>query len=188
MKAYDVVALGELLIDFTENGLSEQGNPLLEANPGGAPCNVLAMLRKLGRRTAFIGKVGQDLWGERLKKVVEEVGIDTRNLLMDPSVRTTLAFVSKKPNGDRDFAFYRNPGADMMLCAGEVQEELIADCRIFHFGSLSMTHPLCREATREAQLSDSRATASEEITPSASFVSAIAFQSSAGSFRAASQV
>ena len=150
MKAYDVVALGELLIDFTENGLSGQGNPLLEANPGGAPCNVLAMLRKLGRKTAFIGKVGQDLWGEMLKRVVEEAGIDTRNLLMDPEVRTTLAFVSKKPNGDRDFAFYRNPGADMQLCAGEVQEELIAASRIFHFGSLSMTHPVCREATREA--------------------------------------
>ena len=150
MKAYDVVALGELLIDFTENGLSEQGNLLLEANPGGAPCNVLSMLRRLGRRTAFIGKVGQDLWGEMLKKVVEEAGIDTRNLLMDPEVRTTLAFVSKKPNGDRDFAFYRNPGADMQLRAGEVQEELIADCRFFHFGSLSMTHPMCREATREA--------------------------------------
>ena len=150
MRTFDVVALGELLIDFTENALSEQGNPLLEANPGGAPCNVLAMLRKLGHRTAFIGKVGQDLWGERLKKTVEEVGIDTRNLLMDRDVRTTLAFVSRKPDGDRDFAFYRNPGADMQLCAREVQEELIADSRIFHFGSLSMTHPLCREATREA--------------------------------------
>ena len=150
MRTFDVVALGELLIDFTENALSEQGNPVLEANPGGAPCNVLAMLRKLGHRTAFIGKVGQDLWGERLKKTVEEVGIDTRNLLMDRDVRTTLAFVSRKPDGDRDFAFYRNPGADMQLCAREVQEELIADSRIFHFGSLSMTHPLCREATREA--------------------------------------
>ena len=150
MKAYDVVALGELLIDFTENGLSGQGNPLLEANPGGAPCNVLAMLSKLGRKTAFIGKVGQDLWGERLKRAVEEVGIDTRNLLMDREIRTTLAFVVKKPDGDRDFAFYRNPGADMMLCADEVQEDLIADARIFHFGSLSMTHPGVREATHRA--------------------------------------
>ena len=150
MKSYDVVALGELLIDFTDNGLSQQGNPLLEANPGGAPCNVLAMLQKLGRKTAFIGKVGQDIWGEKLKKAVEEVGIDTRNLLMDKDVRTTLAFVVKKPDGDRDFAFYRDPGADMRLCADEVQEGLIADARIFHFGSLSMTHPECREATRLA--------------------------------------
>ena len=150
MKTYDIVALGELLIDFTENGLSEQGNPLLEANPGGAPCNVLSMLQKLGRRTAFIGKVGQDLWGEKLKTAVEEVGIDTRNLLMDKEVRTTLAFVGRKPDGDRDFAFYRNPGADMRLRAEEVQEDLIADARIFHFGSLSMTDPVCREATAEA--------------------------------------
>ena len=150
MKTFDVVALGELLIDFTENGLSEQGNPLLEANPGGAPCNVLAMLSKLRRKTAFIGKVGQDLWGDRLKRTLEEVGIDTRNLLMDEEVRTTLAFVRKKADGDRDFAFYRNPGADMRLRAEEVQEELIADTRIFHFGSLSMTHPMGREATRKA--------------------------------------
>ena len=150
MKTIDVVALGELLIDFTENGLSEQGNLLLEANPGGAPCNVLAMLSRLGRKTAFIGKVGQDLWGERLKHAVEEVGIDTRGLLMDEDVRTTLAFVCKKPDGDRDFAFYRNPGADMMLRPDELREELIAGARIFHFGSLSMTHPLGRETTRRA--------------------------------------
>ena len=150
MKTIDVTALGELLIDFTDNGLSRQGNPLLEANPGGAPCNVLAMLTKLGRKTAFIGKVGRDLWGEMLKRAVEEVGIDTRGLLMDDETRTTLAFVLKKPDGDRDFAFYRNPGADMMLRAGEVREELIEQARIFHFGSLSMTHPMGQEATREA--------------------------------------
>ena len=150
MKTMDVTALGELLIDFTESGLSEQGNTLLEANPGGAPCNVLAMLTKLGRKTAFIGKVGRDLWGEMLKRAVEEVGIDTRGLLMDDETRTTLAFVLKKPDGDRDFAFYRNPGADMMLRAGEVREELIEQARIFHFGSLSMTHPMGQEATREA--------------------------------------
>lgn len=150
MKTYDVTALGELLIDFTENGISEQGNPLLEANPGGAPCNVLSMLCRLGRKTAFIGKVGQDIWGNKLKEAVEEVGIDTRNLLMDKDVRTTLAFVVKKPDGDRDFAFYRSPGADMMLSAEEVQEDLIADSRIFHFGSLSLTHPACREATKKA--------------------------------------
>ena len=150
MKTFDVVALGELLIDFTENGLSEQGNLLLEANPGGAPCNVLAMLSGLGRKTAFIGKVGQDLWGERLAQAVEEVGIDTRNLLMDRQVRTTLAFVCKKPDGDRDFSFYRDPGADIMLREDEVDEDLIADARIFHFGSLSLTHPKVRRATHRA--------------------------------------
>ncbi len=150
MKTIDVTSLGELLIDFTQNGLSNQGNYLMEANPGGAPCNVLAMLTKLGKKTAFIGKVGDDFLGRHLKEVVEEVGIDTRNLLLDEKVHTTLAFVHTYPGGDRDFSFYRDPGADMNLRADEVNEELIANSRIFHFGSLSMTHPGVREATRKA--------------------------------------
>ena len=150
MKSFDVVALGELLIDFTENGLSPQGNPMLEANPGGAPCNVLAMLTRLGKKTAFIGKVGDDLWGKALKNAVSEVGIDTQNLLTDKDVRTTLAFVHTAEDGDRDFSFYRNPGADMSLRADEVSEDLIASTRVFHFGSLSMTHPGVREATVRA--------------------------------------
>lgn len=149
-KIYDVTALGELLIDFTENGTSEQGNPLLEANPGGAPCNVLAMLEKLGKKTAFIGKVGKDMFGEQLKTAVEEVGIDTRNLVMDEEVHTTLAFVHTYPDGDRDFSFYRNPGADMMLKKEEVDEDLIRGAKIFHFGTLSSTHEGVREATRYA--------------------------------------
>ena len=132
-KAFDVTALGELLIDFTENGSSAQGNPMLEANPGGAPCNVLAMLEKLGKKTAFIGKVGNDMFGTQLKNAVEEVGIDTRNLVIDNEVHTTLAFVHTYPDGDRDFSFYRNPGADMMLTKDEIQEDLIRDSRIFHF-------------------------------------------------------
>ena len=150
MKNYHVTALGELLIDFTENGLSSQGNYLMEANPGGAPCNVLAMLTKLGKKTAFIGKVGNDFLGNHLKTVVENVGIDTRNLLMDDQVHTTLAFVHTYPDGDRDFSFYRNPGADMNLRAEEIDEDLIAQSQIFHFGSLSMTHPGVREATAKA--------------------------------------
>jgi fructokinase len=150
VKTIDVTALGELLIDFTDSGLSPQGNPLMEANPGGAPCNVLAMLAKLGRRTAFIGKVGKDQFGRQLKEAVGEVGIDTRALRMDDTVHTTLAFVHKKPDGDRDFSFYRNPGADIMLRADEVDEELIAASRVFHFGSLSLTHPAVREATHRA--------------------------------------
>ena len=150
MRTFDVVALGELLIDFTENGMSAQGNHLMEANPGGAPCNVLAMLTKLGKKTAFIGKVGDDLWGRLLKGVVTDAGIDTRGLVMDSDVRTTLAFVHTAADGDRDFSFYRNPGADMALCADEVDEELIAAARAFHFGSLSMTHPGIREATAKA--------------------------------------
>lgn len=147
---FDVVALGELLIDFVGNGFSAQGHPLFEVNPGGAPCNVLAMLQKLGRKTAFIGKVGKDLFGNQLREAVENAGIDTRNLVEDASVRTTLAFVHTKPNGDRDFSFYRNPGADMMLRKDEVQKELIESARIFHFGTLSSTHDEVREATRYA--------------------------------------
>ncbi len=149
-KKYDVVALGELLIDFTENGISDQGNTIFEANPGGAPCNVLAMLNKLGRKTAFMGKVGVDIFGNKLKAVLDQVGIDTSALLMDPDVRTTLAFVQTFADGDRDFSFYRNPGADMMLTETELNEEMLAQCRIFHFGTLSMTHEEVRKATKKA--------------------------------------
>ena len=150
MKKYDVTALGELLIDFTENGVSGQGNPIYEANPGGAPCNVLAMLAKLERKTAFIGKVGQDIFGNRLKEILAETGIDTSNLVMDKDVRTTLAFVETFPDGDRDFSFYRNPGADMMLREDEVREDILRDTKIFHFGTLSMTHEEVRRATKKA--------------------------------------
>lgn len=150
MKKYDVTALGELLIDFTENGVSVQGNPIYEANPGGAPCNVLAMLTKLGRKTAFIGKVGQDIFGNRLKEILAEMGIDISNLIMDEEARTTLAFVETFPDGDRDFSFYRNPGADMMLREEEVHEDLLQDTTIFHFGTLSMTHEEVRRATKKA--------------------------------------
>lgn len=149
-KKYDVVALGELLIDFTENGLSEQGNPLLEANPGGAPCNVLSMLQKLGDKTAFIGKVGNDGFGHLLTKAVQEQGIDTTGLVYDNDVHTTLALVLKKENGDRDFAFYRNPGADMNLKEEEVDESLIASSSIFHFGTLSLTDESVKNATQKA--------------------------------------
>ncbi len=150
MKSYDVTALGELLIDFTENGISTQGNPVLEANPGGAPCNVLAMLNNLGKKTAFIGKVGKDAFGEMLAREVENSGTDIRNLVFDETVHTTLAFVHTKPDGDRDFSFYRNPGADMMLRREEVMEDIIKNSRIFHFGTLSSTHEGVREATRHA--------------------------------------
>lgn len=149
-RKYDVTALGELLIDFTENGSSEQGNPLMEANPGGAPCNMLAMIQKLGGTTAFIGKVGKDMFGRQLKTAVEAVGIDTRNLMEDEEVHTTLAFVHTFPDGDRDFSFYRNPGADMMLTKEEIQEDLIRNSKVFHFGTLSSTHEGVREATRYA--------------------------------------
>lgn len=149
-RRFDVVALGELLVDFTQNGASEQGNPLLEANPGGAPCNVLAMLQKLGKSTAFVGKVGRDMFGRQLKAVAEEAGVDLTHLIMDPAAHTTLAFVQTLPGGDRDFSFYRDPGADMLLTADEVPEDTIANSRVFHFGTLSMTHPGVRQATKKA--------------------------------------
>ena len=150
MKKYDVTAIGELLIDFTENGTSKQGNPLMEANPGGAPCNVLAMLSGLGHKTAFIGKVGNDFFGKQLEEAITEVGIDATYLRKDDEVHTTLAMVHTYPDGDRDFSFYRNPGADMMLTEDEIPEELIRDTRIFHFGTLSMTHEGVRAATKKA--------------------------------------
>ena len=149
-KKYDVTALGELLIDFTDNGKSAQGNTLFEANPGGAPCNVLAMLNRLGHSTAFIGKVGRDIFGLKLKAVLEEAGIDTAGLIVDADARTTLAFVQTLPDGDRDFSFYRNPGADMLLTADEVDGGLIRSSRLFHFGTLSMTHEGVRKATKKA--------------------------------------
>lgn len=149
-KELDVVALGELLIDFTENGVSEQGNPLLEANPGGAPCNVLSMLTRYGRKTAFIGKVGNDGFGNLLEKAIVEQGISAEGLKKDNEVHTTLALVLKLANGDRDFAFYRKPGADVNLYEDEVDVELIRKARLFHFGSLSLTDEPARSATHKA--------------------------------------
>lgn len=150
MAEFDVCALGELLIDFTENGISKQGNPIMEANPGGAPCNVLAMLTTLGYKTAFIGKVGKDIFGRQLKNTVSEIGIDVSGLSEDDTVNTTLAFVHTLQSGDREFSFYRNPGADMMLSEFDVKPELIESSKIFHYGSLSMTNLICEAATKKA--------------------------------------
>ncbi len=149
-KEFDVIAMGELLIDFTMSGTSGQGNDLFEACPGGAPCNVLALLNKMGKKTAFLGKVGKDQFGTLLRATLEDVGINTSNLLTDDQVNTTLAFVHTFPDGDREFSFYRNPGADMMLTADEVDEGFLAKTRLFHFGTLSMTHEGVREATKKA--------------------------------------
>ena len=149
-KNYDVIALGELLIDFTMNGQSSQGNNMFEACPGGAPCNVLALLNKMGKKTAFIGKVGRDQFGTLLKNTITEAGIDASHLLADDKVNTTLAFVHTFPDGDREFSFYRNPGADMMLTEEDVDPAFISQARIFHFGTLSMTHDGVRAATEKA--------------------------------------
>lgn len=149
-KKTEVVAFGELLIDFTENGTSNQGNPLLEANPGGAPCNVLAMLQKLGHQTAFIGKVGADSFGKMLNETIKELGIDTSGVVFDEKIPTTLAFVHTAEDGDRSFSFYRNPGADMMLEKEEIDTRLIEEAQIFHFGTLSMTDKKVEETTKFA--------------------------------------
>jgi fructokinase len=149
-KKYDVVALGEILIDFTDSGSSAQGNPLFEANPGGAPANVLAMLAKLGRTTAFVGKVGDDMFGAQLQAALAAALIDTTNLVKDAAVNTTLAFVQNAPDGDREFAFFRHGSADTKLTADEVRADIIGACQIFHFGTLSLTHEPSAGATRYA--------------------------------------
>lgn len=150
MNKFDVTALGELLIDFTENGISNSENPIFEANPGGAPCNLLSMLSKLGKKTAFIGKVGNDSFGRMLASTIEACGISTAALKFDATTHTTLAFVHTLAEGEREFSFYRSPGADMMLSADDVDSELIKNSKIFHFGTLSSTHDTCRTATRYA--------------------------------------
>ncbi len=149
-KTIDAAALGELLVDFTQYGQSAQGNPLFEACPGGAPANVLAMLRRLGKSCAFIGKVGRDSFGDMLEETLLAAGVDCRALRRDSEVRTTLAVVHTLPGGDRDFSFYRRPGADVNLRVGELDTALIDSARIFHFGTLSLTDEPCRSATVEA--------------------------------------
>lgn len=147
---YDVMALGELLVDFTSE-TAGPGAPLrFQANPGGAPCNVLAMLARLGRKTAFVGKVGRDLFGRRLKEAIEAAGIDSAGLVLDPAAHTTLAFVQNAPDGDREFSFYRDPGADELLRPEELPVQALEATRIFHFGSLSLTREPARTATRTA--------------------------------------
>ena len=144
---YDIVALGELLIDFTEHGESENGMALFERNPGGAVANVLAAAAKCGRSTAFIGKVGDDMHGCFLKSALDGAGIDTRGLVTDANTFTTLAFVAIGAGGERCFSFARKPGADTQLEPGEVNADLLRGTRIFHIGSLSLTDEPARSAT-----------------------------------------
>ena len=146
----DVVALGELLIDFTQVRSDDDSVKRYEQNPGGAPANVLAVLSKFGTKCAFIGKVGEDVFGEFLKKQLLDLSIDCRNLVLDPNHNTTLAFVTLDDKGDRSFSFYRNHGADTCLSKEEIDIELIEQCKIFHFGTLSMTHEPSLSATLKA--------------------------------------
>ena len=150
MKNYDITALGELLVDMTDNGIGRNGVPVLEANPGGAPCNVLSMMSKLGKKTAFIGKVGNDGFGRMLADVLVKAGIDTTGLILDNKHNTTLAIVHTMPGGEREFSFYRKNCADTELTPDEVNTELIRNSRIFHFGSLSMTSQPVQSATERS--------------------------------------
>ena len=149
-KEVDIVALGELLIDFTEAGSSRYGKKLFEQNPGGAPANLLTVAAHMGYQTEFIGKVGTDMHGNFLKRVLEEEGIGTKYLIQDEKYFTTLAFVEIAENGERQFSFSRKPGADTQLCAEELDRKLLGNCKIFHFGSLSLTDEPARTATTEA--------------------------------------
>lgn len=149
-KKFDVVALGELLIDFSPHGFSPAGYPCFESNPGGAPANVLTAVSRQGGQAAFIGKVGSDYFGKLLEDALKKCAICTDGLLFDPVVKTSLAFVSLDRYGNRSFSFFRNPGADCMLTAEEIPYDLIAQGNIFHFGSLSLTHEPARTATKRA--------------------------------------
>ena len=146
----DVVALGELLIDFAPHSVGETGYPVLAANPGGAPGNFLAALNRYGCSVALIGKVGDDMFGRLLVNTLREAGIETRGVRVDPDWFTTLAFVALDESGNRDFSFARKPGADTCLRPEEVDEALIAQARVFHFGTLSLTDEPAASATREA--------------------------------------
>lgn len=147
---FSVTALGEVLIDFTDHGVSANGQKLFERNPGGAPANVLVALQKLGHKTAFIGKVGTDMHGEFLRSVISENGINCEGLVSDPDFFTTLAFVALDENGDRSFSFARKPGADTQLRPEDLPRDVIANSRVFHVGSLSLTDEPARSATIEA--------------------------------------
>lgn len=146
---YDVVALGELLIDFAQLSVDGDGYPTMAAHAGGAPGNFLAALNQYGARTAFLGKVGDDTFGRLLLGTLKQAGIENRGIVVDPTVFTTLAFVTFK-DGDRSFSFARKPGADTMLRFDEVDLSLIDQAKVFHFGSLSLTGEPVRTATRQA--------------------------------------
>ena len=146
----DVVALGELLIDFAAKSKDPDGYPTMAANPGGAPGNFLAALNVYGKKTAFLGKVGADTFGHLLLGTLQRAGIETKGVIVDPDYFTTLAFVTFDRAGDRSFSFARKPGADTQLRWEEIDKGLMDEARIFHFGTLSLTDEPARTATRKA--------------------------------------
>lgn len=150
INKYDVAALGELLVDFTACGVDQNGMRIFAQNPGGAPANVLCALSNLGKKTAFIGKVGRDMHGEFLRATLKQKGIDVTGLIDDPDVFTTLAFVDISGKGERSFSFARKPGADTCLSVNELPIAILSNSKVFHFGSLSLTDEPSREATYKA--------------------------------------
>ena len=147
---YDITALGEILIDFTYQGISRNGQKLFAQNPGGAPANALTSAARFGAKTAFLGKAGTDMHGRFLKEILEKEQIDTRGFILDERYFTTLAFVEIAESGERQFSFSRKQSADTQLCADELNQKLLEDCKVFHFGSLSLTDEPARTATIEA--------------------------------------
>lgn len=146
----DVVALGELLIDFACLKTDEDGYPTMAAHPGGAPANFLAALTKFGAKTALLGKVGTDAFGKMMTETLQKAGIETRGLIATDDVFTTLAFVTLDEHGDREFSFSRKPGADTCLTFEELDLSLIEEAKVFHFGTLSLTDEPARSATYKA--------------------------------------
>lgn len=144
---YDITALGEILIDFTYQGISQNGQKLFAQNPGGAPANALTAAARLGAKTAFFGKAGADMHGYFLKSVLETEGIDTSGFILDSRYFTTLAFVDLSPEGERTFSFARKPGADTLLEAGELNTAVLENSKIFHIGSLSLTDEPAKSTT-----------------------------------------
>ena len=147
---YDVIALGELLIDFASKSVDAAGYPTMAANPGGAPGNFLAALNAYGKKTAFLGKVGDDAFGHLLLGTMNQAGIETKGIIVDPTVFTTLAFVTFDETGDRSFSFARKPGADTQLTWEEVDKTMIDQAKVFHFGTLSLTGEPARTTTQKA--------------------------------------
>lgn len=146
----DVVALGELLIDFTCVSTDGDGYPTMAAHPGGAPANFLAALTKFGAKTAMLGKIGKDAFGKLLTATLKQAGIETRGLITSDDVFTTLAFVTLDEHGDREFSFSRKPGADTCISFDEIDLSMIDDAKVFHFGTLSLTNEPARSATYQA--------------------------------------
>ncbi|MBP7402505.1 MAG: carbohydrate kinase [Clostridia bacterium] len=147
---FDIVSIGEALIDFTPMGVTENGTPLFGANAGGGPANLAAAVTRLGGTAAFLGQVGDDYFGRRLEEVLTAEGIDTAGLVRSGQYKTSLAFIHLSRDGERDFSFYRDPGADELLGRDAVRFDLIARSRCLHFSSVVFTHDTAREATLAA--------------------------------------